>query len=875
MAKLPVFQQHGDCTDCSLSSLGQSCVGMPTRPHDGDKGGKRKPTAVLFVGAYPGVAEDKKGVSFIGATGRHLHETYINALEIPKFADVYITNAVRCCPRDGVTVTDSHVQRCRQWLEEDVRFMLRIHKQIVLVACGAEARASVMQRQTSLSGFPQGTKITLGESSCVIFSTDLPAVLLPGRDPSRLNAIFEHLLMVRRFLETGKLHEPVSLPSPETLITGDDPPPNVGLVSLDVETYGAVHGLPVQTVYHPRKSEVIDGVRTNDLVRTVSLSWRTGSGDIRHRVYRVQRLRERLRLLAALKGIDNLTILGQNVPFDVLYLRAFDKRFKEVLSVDRCTLYDLMCVSFLENDQRVERSLKNISVVQGIDDYYGEEISLKKGERYDGDDDPRLWTYNARDTLDTLLAYELFVERIPVKYGSDSSKWSVRSREWYNQALWTCIDMAENGIRYDFRRLRDRRRKYQRVMDWLVQRAQENWELPICGKGSGKAIPALLADLVQRYTPTNKRDREDFLDRVVYTDKRKDVSTNQKNVNLLMGVVPPECDDRNKLRVISKYRKLEKVVSSYMVPMLGERTVDQEGWESQLCAGVAYPSWHVVPSRVNDNAANDKEGGTKQGRWIGRNPAIQTQPPVIEHRQKSRWPGGAMIHGDESQIELRVPASMSGDKRMLEVFRKGISLHAKSASMLCGFEVNKKEHPKEYLGGKTANFLRLFGGGAFKLQTTLLEDLALVLPREQCEAFLAADRREYVRMYEWQKELIEQAQANGYIELPLVGISRTFLGDAERNYRSEILNFPVQTIAAWITQSAQMQVWRELRAQKARTVMCSNTYDEMILDAPADEVQQVSDLVTRVMKNPPIWQELLAAGLHEVPLDVSIEVRYT
>lgn len=885
--KLPIFEQHRDCTSCSISKMDPASPGMATRRWDGDSGKKRKDTALLILGSSPGRAEDRDGKPFVGPAGEYCNRSYIRAMDLHNFADVYLTNAVRCCPREN-TVTVGHVKACRSYLIEDVAELAKFHKKIVLLACGAEARNAVLGETSALGTFPQGSVQKIGEISVVVFSTDNPVMLLPGRDPSARARIFEHLLLVRRFLETGTLHDAVVLPDPSALV-GDsvlDPPATTTLLSLDIETYGGLAGFKVagdKQQFHWEKMLYVDKVERSAVVRTVGLAWRDHEGRMRGKVYRMSKLRERLALLRVL-GRPRLRLLGQNLPFDVQTLRAFDVRFRRLLTPARVTLIELMVRSFLENDMRVERGLKQAVVVGQIDDYYDDPVDLRKGERYDSDDDPRLWTYNIKDCFDTLLLYEKYGLSTEMKYGSTSPKLSPYSEKWYSDGLWLAIRMSENGILYDKKLLLARLAKYNRVIEWALDKAQSTWGLKLGGEGSGygskTGVPAMMADLVERWTPVHPQARREFLSRLEMTDGDL-VSTKQANVGLLLGVVPPGEPDRDRLRLLAFYRRCCKIRDSYLNPMLGVKGELAD----RLVKATAFPLWHVVPGRSNDN--DDKEGGTKQGRWTCRNHAKQTEPPVIEKCVRSRFPGGAFISCDESQIELRIPAAMSHDKNMLKVFEKGWSLHAKTGAWLLkiarGIDADwienngktfKKAHPDFYMGGKTINFLRLFGGSAFKMQRTLLGDLDLLVPMHACEKFLEQDKAEYATMYAWQAGLVEKARAQGYLELPLIGISRTFLGDIDKTYIPTILNFPVQTTAAWITQSAQIEVQRRFDAAGMKTLTIGNTYDEGLYDAPADEVEVVKPLLLEVFRNPPIWKDLQAVGLYPVPLDAEVVVRY-
>ena len=147
-------------------------------------------------------------------------------------------------------------------------------------------------------------------------------------------------------------------------------------ISLDIETYGActvnAEGtpLPVQTVFHPRRSLLSDGVSSKDLVLTVSLTmvsphkaageWNLQSLADAHpgdtMVFELHRSEHRHRLRQWLFHTD--TIIGMNLQFDIQYLRALND-FKFALN-GRHQLIDLSVLNYLHDETRPERSLKSL-----------------------------------------------------------------------------------------------------------------------------------------------------------------------------------------------------------------------------------------------------------------------------------------------------------------------------------------------------------------------------------------------------------------------------------------------------------------------------------------------------------------------------------
>lgn len=872
MAQLRVLQEHRDCRACPLGK--QESLrnpGIATRLWDGHRGkwpGKRK--ALVFVGESPGLAEDRQGKSYVGLTGIHANGTYVKMFGLDRYADVWWANALRCCPNEITSTTISHVKKCRPHLEADVAALAAKYDEVILVAAGAKGIQALQRKAIGIGRYPQGSYIDIGGTRCITFATNLPAVLLPGKSPSKIVSIMDHLLMVRRYLETGQFHGEVVIPE---VLTGDEVPdpvaPEDGLVVFDIETYGYVEGFPAQTAFHPAKMLMLDKIPLRDMVTTCSLTWKEGD-ELRTKVYRIWVPSDVDRLLGALGRCRGLTLVGHNSVFDVCSLRALGARWRAVLHPDRCTLEDTQVWNFLDSDQRPERSLKQLVLLFGITDYHGE-LNLRRGERYPTRDDPRFISYNAKDTIATWALREITRRNIAERYGPDTDKLKPRAQRWWSDQLWSAVEMAENGIDYDRKRLRRYLGIIERHIERRVAVGDSRWGITMSGKGSDASLREWMTGLVQRWAPKAGPEARQFQKDLKFTKGRK-MAIDANNVNLLRRVVPATHPDAKALRWLARLKDALKVRDSYLKPMLG-MTGKEKKRPAALVGARAFPTWYVVPGRESDES--DREGGTQQIRMAAQNHAVQTEPPKIEAMRVSRWGRkGALVSLDESQVELRIPILFSGDPRMMEVFVKGINLHKKTADMFLGWPVDKKKHPLEYLLGKTLNFARLFGAGATKLQAVGRCDLGLEFSREKCQGFLDADRQEYKVLYEWQDELVREARANGYLTVPISGASRTFLGDLE-SQRPTILNIKVQATAAMVTQSAQHELSRMIRREGWPVLPIANVHDEGIYDCHGDFAEEFASLALPVFRNPPVWQELLALpGMHPVPLDAEAKILY-
>jgi uracil-DNA glycosylase family 4 len=319
MAALPVFQPDGDCTACELHECGAESVGIPTRAWDGGNTGKSK--VVLVVGKCPATEEDKVGRCFVGPSGYLTNHLYIQALELDKLADFYLTNSIRCkLPNPKMSIPPSSRTACKQHLVRDVQELSRHYDEVILLATGSEAIQTLFGRKVSMTSVTQGGVVDVGGVPCKVFVTYLATMLLPGADPSKATVVEAHLRLLKEYLQTGELSYEVEIAEEDVSRTAVIPP-DVPLLSLDIETYGCLETLPRQKFFHPQKSLYWDGVAKEDLVVSVAACWRDGGGVVRNRFWNVTVPAERQDFLRQMESLQSPTILGQNLPFDMMYLR--------------------------------------------------------------------------------------------------------------------------------------------------------------------------------------------------------------------------------------------------------------------------------------------------------------------------------------------------------------------------------------------------------------------------------------------------------------------------------------------------------------------------------------------------------------------------
>ncbi len=234
--------------------------------------------------------------------------------------------------------------------------------------------------------------------------------------------------------------------------------------------------------------------------------------------------------------------------------------------------------------------------------------------------------------------------------------------------------------------------------------------------------------------------------------------------------------------------------------------------------------------------------GAKSGRFSCRKPPLQNIPR--DEAARSCFiaaPGYKIIKADYSQIELRIMARLSGDTKMCQVYRQGADLHRLTASLVTGKHINEVTEEDRRLA-KAINFGLIFGMGAAKLQIYAQVKYGVAMTLEQAKAFSKRFFEAYPGIARWH-ENIKRKYIQGIKE------SRTLANRRRRWVNkprlSELFNHPVQGLNADINKLAMVKLSTTLA--NFRTKLICVRHDEIVLECPETEVEQVSNILHNCM----------------------------
>ena len=254
------------------------------------------------------------------------------------------------------------------------------------------------------------------------------------------------------------------------------------------------------------------------------------------------------------------------------------------------------------------------------------------------------------------------------------------------------------------------------------------------------------------------------------------------------------------------------------------------------------------------------------GRLSSSAPNLQNIPVRTELGRRIRAAfvpekGWRFLAADYSQIELRILAHVSGEESLLEAFRRGEDIHARTASEVFGVTLDAVT-PEQRDIAKTTNFSVIYGVTAFGLSRGL--DISTRQAQEFLDRFFA--RHSKVKAY--LSRTVAEGRERGFVAT-LLGRRRYLpeLRSGNPNLRGfgerMATNAPIQGTAADLVKIAMVRMAGELESHRLRTRMLLQVHDELLFEVPADEVERLQALATQVMES---------AITLEVPLKVDVKV---
>ncbi|MEC1613054.1 DNA polymerase I [Bacillus mojavensis] len=293
---------------------------------------------------------------------------------------------------------------------------------------------------------------------------------------------------------------------------------------------------------------------------------------------------------------------------------------------------------------------------------------------------------------------------------------------------------------------------------------------------------------------------------------------------------------------ILQYRQIGKLQSTYIEGLLKVTKKDS----------------HKVHTRFN-------QALTQTGRLSSTDPNLQNIPIRLEEGRKIRqafvpsekdW---LIFAADYSQIELRVLAHISKDENLIEAFTNDMDIHTKTAMDV--FHVAEDEVTSAMRRqAKAVNFGIVYGISDYGLSQNL------GITRKEAGAFIDRYLESFKGVKAYMEDSVQDAKQKGYVTTLLH--RRRYIPElTSRNFNIRsfaertAMNTPIQGSAADIIKKAMIDMAAKLKEKQLKTRLLLQVHDELIFEAPKEEIEILEKLVPEVME-------------HALALDVPLKVDF-
>lgn len=525
----------------------------------------------------------------------------------------------------------------------------------------------------------------------------------------------------------------------------------------------------------------------------LSFSYMTGEGYYIPCPADQQQTNEILDLLDPLFASTDIHWVGQNLKYDMLVLKWYNRELKG-------PIFDTMLAHYLVEPEG-RRSMDLLSAQYlGYEPVHIDELIGKKGKTQGTMRDvdvEKVKEYAAEDADITLQLKKVFVPLLKEKEVQRVFD------EVENPLVRVLTDMEFEGVKIDVGFLND----YSKELEKAAKACEESVYAQ-AGVRFNLASPKQLGEVLFEILKIDPKAKK---------TKTGQYATGEDVLQKLAANNPIVAD-------ILGFRELTKLKSTY---------VD------------ALPQ--IINSKTGRVHTSYAQAVAVTGRLSSNNPNLQNIPIRSERGREIRKAfiprdtDHVLVSADYSQIELRIVAAISGDPNMCDAFKHGKDIHTATAAKV--YNVPESEVTKEMrYKAKSVNFGIIYGQGAFGLADNL------GIPRSEAKEIIDNYKKEFVGITTYMDDTIKFAQQHGYVQT-LMGRKRwlkdinssnfTVRGYAERN----AINSPIQGTAADMIKLAMIRIHNEMKNGSWKSKMILQVHDELVFDAVKEEVDELKKLI--------------------------------
>ena len=365
------------------------------------------------------------------------------------------------------------------------------------------------------------------------------------------------------------------------------------------------------------------------------------------------------------------------------------------------------------------------------------------------------------------------------------------------------VAMENEGFKIDQNQLQELDDKFSADLDEMVNKIYE-----LAGEqfniNSPKQVATILFDKLHLSSFNNKK--------------------RSTNIEILQDIR----DQHEIVDYLIEYRKLAKLINTYI----------------KVYKNICETSGNVVHTVFNQTL-------TATGRLSSSEPNMQNIPTRNELGKSlrkifvSKYKDGQIISADYSQIELRLLANMAEEDRMIEAYGQGVDIHTKTASEIFGVPIDEVTE-QQRREAKAVNFGIIYGISDYGLSQNIKTPVA------RAKKYINNYFIKYPKIKTFMENNVAYAKEHGYIKsyfgrirhIPEIQSSNKVV---EKFGERVAMNMPLQGTASDIIKMAMVKLFDQMQGMRSHIIL--QIHDELIVDAPADEVEKIKKLLKEKMEN--------------------------
>jgi DNA polymerase-1 len=751
---------------------------------------------IMLLGESPGEEEDKKGIPFIGKSGKMLDSILIE-LGLNR-EDMYVTNTIKCHPLFNHPPNVSQIETCTTaYLRKEIQ---EINPELIICLGGHAAKALLADHNVQIISVRQQVHYTQGP-----FPKNIPFIVTyhPAatfHKPELLEFIVQDFEFAKGLLK-GKLPA-IKKKANYEKITSLNNISELGVeetkwLDLDLETDG------------------LDPFIPDKKILSLQISVKKGVG------YYLDWSRQIGRELKDVLANENFKVNGHNIKFDLKWLRM-----KAGIIFDG-GLNDTIQNIHLLDENFPNKSLDIVSATfTELKGYKGKFVKLindyikmhKEKKEPITQARARLWgqAYKAI-ALKTRIAYgcgdadatgrlrRVFIPRLEQEGLTPLNNLMMNATKMF-------VDVECNGIKIDEGAIEDIKDIYSIKLDRLLN--QLDILAPIELNHNAPLQLRQLLYGIWKLTPHEVRMGK----------KRVKYTTAKDALDLILKDDITD-DQRSYITQLMEYKKISKLYGTYIT-----------GMPRYLRDGFIHATWNMI--------------GADTGRLSCNDPNLQQIPRTgdIKGMFISRYDDGVLMQIDSSQGELRIAAHMSNEKNLIYLFNHGDPDIHRAVAASIFHKLPQQVTDIERHNGKTIDFAVLYGSGI----KTIAQGMKGATEKEAYQ-LIRGWHKQFPGWKEYVKKVTAFVIEHGYVR-DLFGRYRRLVilePDSPEGQSSirKAVNSPIQGGLSNYILLAGYNAWVRIKRKYPEVLFVLQVHDSWVLDMPKRYIPTIARILKEEFEN--------------------------